>query len=88
MAGILSGLLGCNKPAKTEYVMADNYRYLRSQALGLDPTKIGLDSSSSNRVWGLLMETGYPEAVASSGWVNTMGHGRRSTICYLLPRSF
>jgi len=68
MAGILGGLFGlfgCGKPAKTEYVTSDVYNGLRGQVFGLDPAKIGLSASSSNRVWGLLMETGYPEAVST-----------------------
>lgn len=68
MAGIISGLVGlfgCGKGTKAERAVADVYQGLRQQVLSLDPRSIGLDPSSSNRVWGVLMETGYPEAVAS-----------------------
>ena len=68
MAGIISGLLGllgCKKQARKDYAVADVYQGLRQQVLDLDPTQFGLDSSSSNRVWGILMETGYPEAVVT-----------------------
>ena len=42
------------------------YRGLRSQILDLDPARAGLDpSSSGRRVWGALMETGYPTASAT-----------------------
>lgn len=66
MTGFLSGLLaiiGCGKPAKIEYKVEDIYRGLRQQALGVDPIKLGLNSS--NQMWGVLMETGTPEAVVS-----------------------
>ena len=68
MAGILGGifgLFGCSKKAPTKYETADVYKGLRGQVLELDPAKIGLSASLSNRVWGLLMETGYPEAVVT-----------------------
>ena len=68
MAGIISGLLGlfgCGKGTKSERTVADIYQGLRQQVLTLDPLSLGLDPSASNRVWGVLMETGYPEAVAS-----------------------
>jgi hypothetical protein len=68
MAGLfasLIGLLGCNKEQPQEYKSADIYRDMRKQVFTLAPTKIGLTPSGNNRVWGVLMETGYPEAVAT-----------------------
>jgi hypothetical protein len=47
------------------YKTADVYSGLREQILRLTPLAIGLTPSGSNRVWGMLMETGYPEAVAT-----------------------
>lgn len=68
MAGLLSGILsvfGCGKSSKAEYKVVDTYNGLREQVLRLDPKTIGLNESSSNRIWAILMETGYPEAVAT-----------------------
>ena len=68
MAGILVGrlgLFGCGKAQKTNYSVADVYSDLRQQLLTLDPKTIGLNPSASNRVWAVLMETGYPEAVVT-----------------------
>jgi hypothetical protein len=67
MAVIFSALLalmGCGKSMKTKYTVADAYQGLRLQALNLKPAEIGL-TPSSNRMCGILMETGYPEAVAT-----------------------
>jgi hypothetical protein len=74
MAGILGGLLalfGCGKPQASDYKVADVYTGLRQQLLTLDPKTIGL-SASNNRVWAVLMETGYPEAVVT---LATIGDG-------------
>ncbi len=68
MAGFLAllmGLFGCDKPTKDQYKTADLYRNMRQQVLTVDPKAIGLAPNSPNRVWGVLMETGYPEAVAT-----------------------
>jgi hypothetical protein len=68
MASFIASLLGlfsCNKEQPNNYQMADVYRDLRQQVLTLDPAKIGLPSSDKNQIHGVLMETGYPEAVAT-----------------------
>jgi len=54
-----------NKTDANQYKTADIYRNLRQQVFSLDPSKIGVTSSASNSVWGVVMETGYPEAVAT-----------------------
>jgi hypothetical protein len=75
MAGLLSGLLalfGCGKAQKPEYEVADVYTGLRQQLFALDPMAIGLAPSPTNRVWAILMETGYPEAVVT---LATIGDG-------------
>ena len=42
------------------------YEDLRRQVLALDPTTVGLHPSPEHpRVWGALMEIGYPEGVAT-----------------------
>jgi hypothetical protein len=49
----------------SDYRTAVAYDGLRSQVLALDPAQVGLTPSEFGPVWGLLMETGYPEAVAT-----------------------
>jgi len=63
--GSILGIFGCNKPDTNHYKTADIYRNLRQQVFLLDPSKIGVTPSRSNSVWGVVMETGYPEAVAT-----------------------
>ncbi len=66
MTGFLGGLLtffGCGKPGKSGYQVDDAYQGLRTQALQVDPAKLGLDASSG--VVGALMETGTPDAVVT-----------------------
>jgi hypothetical protein len=68
MAGLLAsiiGLFGCGQDAPKDDKKADTYRNLRQQVLTLDPAKIGLQPVAANQVWGMLMETAYPEAVVS-----------------------
>lgn len=75
MAGLLGGLLalfGCGKAPKADYRVADVYTGLRQQLLALDPKTIGINPSASNRVWAVLMETGYPEAAVT---LATVGDG-------------
>jgi hypothetical protein len=43
---------------------AETSRALRDQALSIRASQVGLQPNGS-RVWGILMETGYPEAVAT-----------------------
>ena len=71
MASLMS-LFGLGKSAPKEYKTTGAYPDLRQQVLSLDPAKIGLAPTSSNPVWGVLMETGYPEAVAT---LVTIGDG-------------
>jgi len=63
--GLLISILGCNKVMSTEFIVADIYNDLRNKVFNLDPATIGLVPTNSNRIWGMLMETGYPEAVAT-----------------------
>lgn len=68
MAGFvafLMGLLGSCKDKTSEYKIADVYRGLRQQVFNIDPSKIGIAPTATNRVWGMLMETGYSEAVVT-----------------------
>lgn len=64
MAGFL-GLFGCSKKDKP-YEVEDVYNGLRSQIFELDPNAINIQQDQTHpKVWGILMETGYPEAVAT-----------------------
>ena len=63
--GSILGIFGCNKTDATQYKTADIYRDLRQQVFAIDPSKIGVNPSASNSVWGVVMETGYPEAVVT-----------------------
>ncbi len=62
---MLMGLLGHGKAHAKEYELADVYRDLRQQVLIAPPEKIGFTPTADNKLWGLLMETGYPEAVVT-----------------------
>src|SRR5260221_10737211 len=44
-----------------DYVLAEPYKHLRAQALQLNAAEVG----SADPAFGVLMETGYPEAVVS-----------------------
>lgn len=46
-----------------EYVVSDTYSQLRKQVLTYRSTVA--DSQAGDRVWGILMETGYPSAVVT-----------------------
>jgi hypothetical protein len=75
MAGLISAFLGAfgrgKDPAKADKP-ADVYQDLRQKVFALDAARIGLAPSGPNRVWGMLMETGYPKAVAT---LVTLGDG-------------
>lgn len=45
--------------------VADVFLDLRNQVISLDPSKIGLKPDESNPIFGILMETGYKDAVVS-----------------------
>jgi hypothetical protein len=50
-----------DKPRK----IADVYTELRNKALSLEPVQIGLKPDQSNPIFGILMETGYKDAVVT-----------------------
>jgi ankyrin repeat protein len=50
-----------DKPRK----IADVYVKLRNQVLSFDPVQIGLQPDQSNPIFGILMETGYKDAVVT-----------------------
>ncbi len=49
----------------SEYQTTEIYDGLRAQVLSLKPDQLGLNGSEKQQVLALLMETGYPEAVAT-----------------------
>jgi len=59
----LSGLFSTGASAQ-EYKIAEAYTGLRNMVLTTKPGTLGL-KPSAGEVWGILMETGYPEAVVS-----------------------
>jgi hypothetical protein len=68
MSGFLSSLFGspgAGKPGDSGYAVADVYRDLRQKVLAVDPSSLGLAPAGPGGVWGLLMETGHPKAVAT-----------------------
>ncbi len=68
MASLLTmvmGLFGYGKASAKEYKTADVYQNFRQRVLTLNPSEIGISPSASRPIWGVLMETGYPEAVVT-----------------------
>lgn len=65
MVSFLSALrrLFGGKPSKSAYKTADVYDGLRKQILDLKPEQLG--ASATEAVLAVMMETGYPEAVAT-----------------------
>jgi hypothetical protein len=62
---LLTRLLGTANPTR-DYKLAENYALLRNAVFAATPDALGIvDSEIANGVWGLVMETGYPETVAS-----------------------
>lgn len=59
----LSGLFSSGAVAK-EYKVAEPYAGLRNMVLTTKPEAVGL-KPNAGEVWGILMETGYPEAVVT-----------------------
>lgn len=68
MASLISSMIsgfGFGSQPGGKYKTAKIYTDLRAMVLTTRPAKMGLSPSSTNRVYGLLMETGYKDAVAS-----------------------
>jgi hypothetical protein len=60
-----SRILGPNHAGR-DYPLAENYVLLRDMVFGAKPDSIGLHQTPApGRVWGVVMETGYEEAVAT-----------------------
>jgi ankyrin repeat protein len=54
-----------SKASANEIEVADIYRELRHNVLTLEPSRLGLSPSDTNRIWGMVMETGYSDAVVT-----------------------
>lgn len=66
MVGMIVSMFGAfswGDEPKNKYKTAKIYDDLRQMVLTVKPEKLGLTPSSTNRVYGLLMETGYKDAV-------------------------
>lgn len=62
---LLTRLLGTGNSTR-DYKLAENYALLREAVFSATADGLGIvDASVANGVWGLAMETGYPETVAS-----------------------
>jgi hypothetical protein len=57
--------IGENEMTQTNYDVADIYTDLRNQVLQFKPDAIGQTDADQSTVLAILMETGYPEAVAT-----------------------
>lgn len=67
MASFFSFIAGLISPRAraTDYRVADAYSGLRNMVLRTKPDSVGVKLKDANEVWGVVMETGYSEAVAS-----------------------
>lgn len=67
MASFFSFIAGLFSPSASaaDYKVAEAYSGLRNMVLTTKPDSIGVKLKDPNEVWGVVMETGYPEAVAS-----------------------
>ena len=67
MASFFSFIAGLFSPSASaaDYKVAEAYSGLRNMVLSTKPDSIGVKLKDANEVWGVVMETGYPEAVAS-----------------------
>ncbi len=54
----------CSKE-KMNYEISETYNGLRSNAFSITPENINLSLNNKNSVYGIIMETGYPDAVVS-----------------------
>lgn len=67
MASFFSFIAGLFSPSASaaDYKVADAYSVLCDMVFSTKPDSIGVKLKDANEVWGVVMETGYPEAVAS-----------------------
>lgn len=60
---IILNLLGCKQ--QEEYKTAEIYNDLRNLAFNADLKKLNVPTKEGRKTYGVIMETGYPEAVAT-----------------------
>jgi hypothetical protein len=60
---LVLSIFGCAKNEK--YQFADNYLELRKQAFSASPKDLQLTEDRIGKIYGIIMETGYPEAIFS-----------------------
>jgi len=67
MAGFISSIAGLFSPSASasDYQVAEAYSGLRNMVFSIKPEGIGIKLKDPGEVWGVVMETGYPKAVAS-----------------------
>src|SRR5260221_10600578 len=67
MAGFLSLIIGFFSPSSraVDYQVAEVYSGLRNMIFSITPDSIGVKLKEPGEVWGVVMETGYPKAVAT-----------------------
>ena len=67
MAGLISTIAGLFSASASaaDYQVAEAYSGLRNMVFSTKPDGIGIKLNESSEVWGVVMETGYPKAVAS-----------------------
>lgn len=67
MASFFSFIAGLFSPiaSAADYKVAEAYSGLRNMVLSTKPDSVGVKLKDTNEVWGVVIETGYPEAVAS-----------------------
>lgn len=63
--GLTFCLLGTMTSKADDYKVADIYSGLRQNVVSLTEKQLGLKGTNKNQVLAVLMETGYPEAVAT-----------------------
>ncbi len=64
LLSFVAGLFSPNANA-ADYQLAQAYSGLRDMVFGTKPDSIGVKVKDAAEVWGVVMETGYPEAVVS-----------------------
>lgn len=67
MAGFFAFITGLLAPSASaaDYQVAEVYSGLRNMVFSMKPDSVGIKLNEPSRVWGVVMETGYPKAVAS-----------------------
>ena len=68
VAGFLASIANLFRPHKSRREIkapAKTVQWLRQRLFRLDPTSLGLVPTESNRVWAIVVETGFPEMIVT-----------------------